>query len=161
MDITQDVIDDFRFEMRDFRDVSRWPDEDVETALYEAKPEAGGPRWGKFKVGDRDSKARKALYLLAAHYLSLTYPDSTAADGAVVRTSTPLNIASKSVGDTSLAYRVGEMQSAEDDYLSTTIYGTRFLKLRQNIAGGVALGGVVPNGFPLSGNLLGGGGFIR
>ena len=42
-----------------------------------------------------------------------------------------LNVSSKSVGDESITYRVGAIQSTEDDYLSLTNYGVQYLRLRK------------------------------
>lgn len=144
MEIDREVVNDFREMFVAFEDFNVWPFDAVTSALYMALPEVGSSRWGAFAIGDHNSMKRRGLYLLAAHYLVLTYPEMSAKSGDPIRSSTPLNIASKSLGDASLSYRVGQMQSSEDDWLSTSNYGTMFLRLRSSIVGGAGLDGVVP-----------------
>ncbi|MBO6199413.1 MAG: DUF4054 domain-containing protein, partial [Psychrobacter sp.] len=47
-----------------------------------------------------------------------------------------LNLAGKSVGDESITYRITAIQSAEDDFLSLTLYGVQYLRLRRRSAMG-------------------------
>ena len=42
-----------------------------------------------------------------------------------------LNVASKSVSDESITFRVGAIQKTEDDWLSLTNYGVQYLRLRK------------------------------
>ena len=134
-DITAEVITSFRDSMAAFTDDSKWPNDIVEQALCEADTETGGRGWGGFKDECRNFK-RRGMYFYAAHWLATTYVDQTAADASNISPSARLNVASKSVGDESVTYRVGAIQSTEDDWLSLTNYGVQFLRLRKRSAMG-------------------------
>lgn len=134
-DITAEVIAAFRDDMTAFTDDTDWPDDIVEQALCEADTETGGRGWGSFKLECRSFKKRGMFYY-AAHWLATTYIDQTAADASNVSPSARLNVASKSVGDESVTYRVGAIQSTEDDFLSLTNYGVQYLRLRKRAAMG-------------------------
>ena len=134
-DITAEVISAFREDMAAFTDDTDWPDDIVEQALCEADAETGGRGWGSFKLECRNFKKRGMFYY-AAHWLATTYIDQTAADPSNVSPSARLNVASKSVGDESVTYRVGAIQSTEDDFLSLTNYGVQYLRLRKRAAMG-------------------------
>lgn len=130
VDINAAVITSFRDTMAAFTDDSKWPDDIIEQALFEADAETGGSGWGSFKNEPRNFK-RRGMFYYAAHWLSSTYVDQTAADASNISPSARLNVASKSVGDESVSYRVGQMQSTEDDFLSLTNYGVQYLRLRK------------------------------
>ena len=136
--INNEVITLFRTEMAAFTDESSWPDDIVEQALCEADSETGSRGWGKFKAECRNFKKRGMFYY-AAHWLATTYVDQTATDASNVSPSARLNVASKSVGDESVTYRVGAIQSTEDDYLSLTNYGVQYLRLRKRAAMGARI----------------------
>lgn len=130
VDINADVVEAFRESMAAFTSDADWPFDIVEQALYEADAETGGKGWGTFKNEARNFK-RRGMFYYAAHWLTTTYVDQTAADASNVSPSARLNVASKSVGDESVTYRVGQMQSTEDDFLSLTNYGVQYLRLRK------------------------------
>ncbi|AUS00775.1 head completion adaptor [Vibrio phage 1.278.O._10N.286.54.E8] len=134
-DITAEVVTAFRDDMAAFTDDTDWPGDIVEQALCEADAETGGRGWGSFKLECRNFKKRGMFYY-AAHWLATTYIDQTAADPSNVSPSARLNVASKSVGDESVTYRVGAIQSTEDDFLSLTNYGVQYLRLRKRSAMG-------------------------
>lgn len=129
-DITPSVISSFRDSMKAFVDITKWPDEIVEQALYEADCETGGKGWGGFKDMPRNFK-RRGMFFFAAHWLATTYLDQTAADDENISPSARLNVASKSVGDESLNYRITAMQETADDWLSLTNYGVQFIRLKR------------------------------
>jgi len=130
VDITAEVITAFRDKMKAFGDLTKWPDDVVEDALCEADAETGGKRWGAYEDECRNFKQRGMFYF-AAHWLATTYLNQTAADEAAISPTARLNVASKSVGDESVTYRVGAIQATEEDWLSLTNYGVQFLRLRR------------------------------
>lgn len=130
VDINAAVITSFRDAMAAFTSNLDWPDDIVEQALFEADAETGGAGWGAFKNEPRNFK-RRGMFYYAAHWLASTYVDQTAADASNISPSARLNVASKSVGDESVSYRVGAMQNTEDDWLSLTNYGVQYLRLRK------------------------------
>jgi hypothetical protein len=65
----------------------------------------------------------------AAHWLATNF-------GALGASATPnpearLNVASKAVGDESIAYRVPSMMDAGTDWLTYTNYGQQFYRLKK------------------------------
>lgn len=131
--ITAEIIAAFRLSQRAFTDDSIWSDAVVTDALNEAFPETGGKRWGSFDVDNAQNFKRRGVFYYAAHWLAVTYTDGGAADDTAITSSARLNVASKSVGDESVTFRVGQMQKTEDDWLSLTNYGVQFLRLRGRV----------------------------
>ena len=129
--ITPELIAAFRASQPAFSDVVKWPDEVVTEAFCEAFPECGGRGWGALVIDDCQNFKRRGLFYFAAHWLSVTYTDSGAADPTDVSSVARLNVAAKSVGDESITYRVGGIQRTEDDWLSLTNYGVQYLRLRR------------------------------
>lgn len=134
-DITPAVIASFRNEQKAFTDLTKWPDDIVEQALCEADAETGGRGWGSFVDECRNFK-RRGMFLYAAHWLAVTYLKQTAEDPEDISPTARLNTAAKSVGDESITFRVGAIQSTENDYLSLTNYGVQYLRLRRRAAMG-------------------------
>jgi len=134
--ITQEIIDAFRLSQRAFTDTLKWSDEVITDALNEAFPECGGRRWGAFDVNNAQNFKRRGVFYYTAHWLAVTYTDNGAADESNITSGARLNVASKSIGDESVAFRVGQMQKTEDDWLSLTNYGVQFLRLRGRVGMG-------------------------
>jgi len=118
----------FRALMPAFADVVKWPDEVIEMALCEAEAETGGRGWGAYDDECSNFRNRGIRYY-AAHWLSSMYGYS-GADASNVKPDARQNVSAKSVGDESLQYRITEMENTTNDWLSTTIYGTQYVKLR-------------------------------
>jgi hypothetical protein len=137
-DVGADMIASFRGRMKAFSNSTTWPDDIVEQALYEADTETGGSRWGSYEDKPRNTKQRGMFYF-AAHWLASTYLTQSAEDEGNISASARLNVASKSVGDESLAYRVGSIQDTGDDWLSLTNYGVQFYRLRKNLIGAMVV----------------------
>ncbi len=132
MDITTEIVDHFRVKQPAFADVKVWPKESVFEALVEANAETGGSGWGVYDPDSQGNLKQRGLYYFAAHWLSVTYPTSEGASApANIVATARLNVASKSVGDESITYRVGAIQDTENDWLSLTNYGVQFLRLRR------------------------------
>ncbi|MFG0827897.1 DUF4054 domain-containing protein [Pseudomonas sp. CJQ_7] len=128
MDITPEIIAAFREFMPAFADTTKWTDSLITTALCEADTETGSCRWGAFELACGNFKWRGMAYF-AAHWLATNY-------GALGATSPPisearLNVATKSVGDESIAYRVPQMMDAGTDWLTYTNYGQQFYRLKK------------------------------
>ena len=73
------------------------------------------------------------MFLYTAAWLSMYYPDGKGGD---VNTEARLNVASKSVADESIAYRVPQMMEVNNDFLTFTIFGQEFYSLRKKIGMG-------------------------
>lgn len=129
IEITPEIITSFRTVYPQYSDDTKWPDSVVEIALCEGDAETGGKGWGVYRDDCHNFK-RRGMFLFAAHWLASTYPRG-ATDPSVVDPSARLNVSGKSVGDESIQYRITEIQSTGDDWLSTTLYGTQFLRLRR------------------------------
>ena len=132
------MITAFRERMKAFVDDTVWPDAVVEDALCEAIAETNQARWGVYKAECGNFRMRGIFYF-AAHWLSSMYLTG-ASDTSAVNPSARLNLSGKSVGDESVQYRITEIQSTGDDWLSTTVYGVQYLRLRSRAGmGAVAL----------------------
>jgi hypothetical protein len=135
--ITPELTAAFRESQPAFADVVKWPDDVVSMALCEAMAECGGRGWGVLDLTNCGNFKRRGVFLYAAHWLSITYNSgSGATDPANIDAAARLNLAGKSVGDESITYRITSIQSAEDDFLSLTLYGVQYLRLRRRAAMG-------------------------
>lgn len=130
MKITQEIINDFRRFLPAFRDVSTWGDEVTMMQLIEADAMTGGSVWGQFNIEDDSNFKKRGMYYLAAHYLVYYYGSIGASDPSKIKPEARLNVASKSIGDMNLSYRITEMEPTITDALSTTVYGVKYLELR-------------------------------
>lgn len=129
--VTPAIIQSFRDSKPAFTSLTLWPDDIVSEALCEGDVETGGAGWGAYEDICSNFKLR-GWYYFAAHWLSVTYNTSNGAtDPTVIDPIARLNTAAKSVGDESIQYRVGAIQSTEDDWLSLTNYGVQYLRLRR------------------------------
>lgn len=138
IEITQGMTDKFREVMPAFSDLIKWPDDVVSMALCEAMAETGSSsRWGTLDLNNCGNFKRRGMFFYAAHWLSITYNGlNGATDPSNIDAAARLNLAGKSVGDESITYRITAIQSAEDDFLSLTLYGVQYLRLRRRSAMG-------------------------
>jgi|9_EtaG_2_1085328.scaffolds.fasta_scaffold27525_3 hypothetical protein len=136
-EITPELIAAYRSSAQGiaFSDINKWPDSVVENALIEADTETDSSRWGTYQDNARNFK-RRGMFYYASHWLAVTYLKQDASDPTAISPIARLNVASKSVGDESVTYRVGSIQTTENDFLSLTIYGVEFLRLRGRAAKG-------------------------
>lgn len=135
--ITSELIAAFRTAQPAFTSGVKWPDAVIQEAFCEAFPEVGGRGWGALDINDCQNFKRRGLFLYAAHWLSITYNTGVGAtDPTSVDAAARLNLAGKSVGDESVQYRITAIQSASDDFLSLTLYGVQYLRLRRRAAMG-------------------------
>lgn len=130
IEITPEIIASFRLAQPAFADDVKWPDSVVTEALCEGDVETGGRGWGGYQDICSNFK-RRGWYYYAAHWLSTTYITQDASDPSVISPTARLNVAAKTVGDESIQFRVGAIQSTENDWLSLTNYGVQYLRLRR------------------------------
>lgn len=137
MDITTDVIVDFRtwpLGMQAFSDTTKYPDSLIQYALCEADTETGSCRWGAYEAECHNLKQR-GLFYYAAHWLSVYYPAPNGIDSDANQEAR-LNVASKTVGDESISYRVPAMMEVSDDWLTWSVYGQQYYRLRKRVGMG-------------------------
>lgn len=129
MEITSEIIASFRQFLKPYTDPTKWPEDIVFEALEEADAETGSNRWGAFENTARNFK-RRGLFYYAAHWMASMY-GKNALDPANIDPASRLNVAGKSVGDESVNYRITAMEATGNDWLSTTIYGQQYWRLRR------------------------------
>lgn len=135
MIIDIDVITDFRIwplGMQAFADTTKFPDSLLQYALCEADSETGSCRWGIYQADCKNLKQR-GLFYYAAHWLSVYYPNGVDSD---VNQEARLNVASKTVGDESISYRVPAMLEVSNDWLTWSVYGQQYYRLRKRVGMG-------------------------
>ena len=135
MNIDIDIITDFRtwpLGMNAFGDTTKFPNSLIQYALCEADSETGSRRWGVYQSECHNLKQRGMFYYAAA-WLTTFFPDG---NDAPVAGEARLNVASKSVGDESIAYRVAAMMDAGNDFLTYTVFGQQFYRLRKRVGMG-------------------------
>lgn len=141
MEITAQIITDFRGYYPEFSDDSVWTDAELSRALEAGDDETGSSRWGNYIAEPANLKAR-GLYAYAAHAASLQKQAARAAQNGRVA-GAPASVQSKTVADESVSYAVPTPETAAraDDIgtLRTTIYGQEFLRLRKRAGTGMAV----------------------
>lgn len=128
MNITDEMVAAFRDQFKDFADLTKWPDDVVKLALCEADTETGGRGWGAYQDVCQNFK-RRGMFYFAAAWLSSNYGEGGVENG--IASEARLNVASKSIGDESIAYRVPAMMEVNNDWLTYTVYGQQFYRLRK------------------------------
>lgn len=135
MIIDIDVITDFRIwplGMQAFADTTKFPDSLLQYALCEADSETGSCRWGIYQADCKNLKQR-GLFYYTAHWLSVYYPNGIDSES---NQEARLNVASKTVGDESISYRVPAMMEVSDDWLTWSVYGQQYYRLRKRVGMG-------------------------
>lgn len=133
IDVTSDVIAEFRVRQPEFKDDGIWPADVVSLAIGDGDAETGSSRrWGAFELGQLTSLKSRGMYLYAAHSLRSTYPDGAVCSDKV-DSSTKLVVSAKSVADESVTFAAGAINnmSAGDSWLGSTSYGQEWLRLRR------------------------------
>ena len=131
MKITEEVIKDFRRFLPAFSDSTKWGADAIMMQLIEADAMTGGSVWGSYDIADDRNFKKRGMYYYAAHCLVSFWGDAGTSDPSKIKPDARLNVSSKQVGDMSVTYRISEMEPTVTDFISTTIYGTKFLELRQ------------------------------
>lgn len=127
-DITPEIISAFRTQYAAFSDTVKYPNDLIQSALYEADAETGGKGWGTYGDDPRNFK-RRGMFLYAAHWVAVMHPAGVSSMAGGARWA----VSSKSVGDESTSYQTGKMAQAEagDLWLSSTQFGQQWLQLRK------------------------------
>lgn len=135
MDITADIIQSFRtWDLGGafFSDLTKYPDSLVQYALCEADTETGGRGWGGYQ-DDCHNLKRRGLFYYAAAWLYANFPNGvTGSSSGEAR----LNTSGKSVGDESIEYRIPSILDAGNDWLTFTMFGQQFYRLRKRVTMG-------------------------
>lgn len=129
MEITNEVIESFRGFLKAYTDPTKWPEDIVLEALEEADAETGGRWWGAFENTARNFK-RRGMFYYAAHWMASMY-GKNALNPENIDPASRLNTSGKSVGDESTEYRITAMEATGNDWLSTTVYGQQYWRLRR------------------------------
>ena len=134
MDITAEIVTAFRTAYPEFADLTAWPNTTVTTALCEGDAETGGACWGGYDATDCHNFKARGMYLYAAHWLRVSYPTAAGATTPGSKSGTAqLSVASKSVGDESIAFNTGNLSTLTvgDSWLAATQYGQQWMRLRR------------------------------
>ena len=135
MDITSEVIADFRIDKEGFADSTKWPDKKLKRALIKADKETGSSRWGAYS--DCSFK-QEGMFAYAAHYLTMSRAASvTTGRGGIASAIGP--VSSKSVGDESISFAVSgaaNVNEMGESWLTATTYGQEFKRLQNRAAKG-------------------------
>ncbi len=132
VEITPEIVANFRAYYTAFADTTRWPDDLVIRALEEADAETG-PRWKKYRAKPASIKAR-GMYAYAAHRLLMWRRAEEEDDAGALYA-----VSSKSVGDESTSYAVPSVTANDltrDGDLPMTQHGVEFLRLRSRASTG-------------------------
>lgn len=129
MEITDQVIADYRDWYDEFADVNVWSDSAIRKALCKADFFTGSSRWGNYKYENScgDFKAL-GMFSYAAHILTIANAAKiTASNGQIASAIAP--VAGKSVSTESVSYSRSSKPSANgfDDLLNSTVYGQEFI----------------------------------
>lgn len=141
MDITSDVIEDFRSYYPEFSDDGEWTDESVTTQLEDADEETEDRWWGGYGEGPPKLKAR-GMFAYAAHRL-VVYRQARKSVENGGAPAAPAPARSKEVGDERTEYaRTGPEPKNADRIgdLQSTVYGQEFLRLRRKAGLGATQG---------------------
>lgn len=133
MEITPEIISAFRDNVKAFDDSTKWSDDVISDALYEADAETGGKGWGAYENAPGNFK-RRGMFAYAAHWLAVTYPTGE----TVMSGGQKSAVASKSVGDESVSYVTGNLANAStgEVWLASTGFGQQFIRLRRRAGRG-------------------------
>lgn len=132
MDITAEIITDFRNKYPNFADVIQYPDTILNIALSEGDVETGSSRWGVY-VNENNNFKQRGMFLYSAFWLTITYPKN-ASDNSKISIKSKYAISQKSVADESMSFDNGVSQangSSDYSFLSSNIFGQQFLRLRK------------------------------
>ena len=128
MEITNDVINQFREYYSEFASTTTYPDALVKKSLNRANNATAGSIWGAFEYSDYNASTRaEALFAYAAHALTLEKKNFETVKGGGF-SSAVMPVSGKSVGDESESYTRAAFTS-EKEALGSTQYGQDYLAL--------------------------------
>ena len=135
MQITPQVISEFREDYPEFEDTTRYTEALVRKLLTEADHETG-QRWGQYDDAEQSLK-RRGMFAFAAHMLVMrTAAQQVSKAGGVA--SVVAQVSSKRVADESVSYAIATPDYATaiaNGSLGNTVYGQEFMRLRSRIIG--------------------------
>ncbi|WP_252318091.1 DUF4054 domain-containing protein [Candidatus Symbiopectobacterium endolongispinus] len=136
MEITTQIVVDFRAYYPEFSDETAWPDPGIITALAEGDVETG-KRCGRYPDGQVVSIKKRGMFAFAAHRLVMRQRSAGGDVGAAYA------ISGKSVGDESTSFAVPSVTMDDltiNGNLPLTTYGVEFMRLRRRAGtGGVMI----------------------
>ncbi|EIM8479572.1 DUF4054 domain-containing protein [Serratia marcescens] len=139
MEISAQIIADFRTYYPEFKDTTKWPDDEVKLALEEGDSETG-KRWLGYY--DRPASIKKrGMFAFAAHRLIMRQR-AQGDDGENGDVGAAYAISGKSVGDESTSYAVPSTSMQDQEVngdLPLTVYGVEFLRLRRRAGTGALM----------------------
>ena len=130
MEITDQIISDFREWYDEFSDTTVWSNPSVKKALCKADFQTGSSRWGSYKFEDMCGNFKAlGLFSYAAHILSISNAaKKTTQSGQIATAIAP--VSSKSVASESVGFARssgGVSSTGFDDLLNSTVYGQEYL----------------------------------
>lgn len=136
-------VERFRKEWGDTFDMAKWPDWVIEMGLCTARSETGGSGWGQYGE-ECDNFKWQGMKYFTAHWLCTFFIDGLNGDGKLIAPSEArLNVAQKAVGDESIGFRVAAMMDAGNDWLTYTVFGQMFYRLKRRAGMGARVAVIV------------------
>ena len=130
MEITDQVISDFREWYDEFSDTTVWSNPSVKKALCKADFQTGSSRWGSYVYADMCGNFKAlGLFSYAAHALSIgRAANKVTRMGQVASSAAPISSKSVATESTGFARSSGRPNSnGFDDLLASTVYGQEYL----------------------------------
>lgn len=142
MEITDQVISDFREWYEEFSDTTVWSNPSVKKALCKADFQTSSSRWGLYKYADMCGNFKAlGLFAYAAHILSISNAaKKTTQMGQIASSVAP--VSSKSVASESVGFARssgGANSNGFDDLLASTVYGQEYLGYWNSASQGAAM----------------------
>ncbi|WJV61004.1 DUF4054 domain-containing protein [Pectobacteriaceae bacterium C52] len=132
MEITAQIVTDFRDYYPEFGNETTWSNSAVIIALEEGDAETG-KRWGVYLDGRVVSIKKRGMFAFAAHRIIMRQRSATGDVGAAYA------ISGKSVGDESTSFAVPSVTMDDltiNGDLPLTTYGVEFMRLRRRAGTG-------------------------
>ena len=131
MEITADIVGQFRSRYPYFADTKNYPDDVVSLALAYSDDQTNSAGWGGYENIPLNLK-QNGMFTWTANWLCVTYPDG--ADKPKNMNPYPdYAVSSKSVGDESISYAVDTPPMTDQFYMKTH-WGQQFLGYKQRAA---------------------------
>lgn len=130
MEITDQVISDFREWYEEFSDTTVWSNPSVKKALCKADFQTGSSRWGNYEFKEMCGNFKAmGLFSYAAHILSIANAAKVTSQGGQIASSIA-PVSSKSVASESVGFARSTGHGSSngfDDLLNSTAYGQEFI----------------------------------
>lgn len=140
MEITDEIISNFREWYEEFADTTVWSNPSVKKALCKAEWFTGSSRWGIYEFKDMCGNTKSlGLFAYAAHILSISNAAKLTTQGGTIASSIA-PISSKSVSSESVGFsRSAPSGNTAEDLLASTVYGQEFIGYRNSVAQGAII----------------------